>query len=67
MELDWITPKQAAGKWGISERRVQALCANGQIDGVVKLGLVWLIPRTAPKPKDGRKQNGRKPMKNNQE
>jgi len=64
MELDWISPKQAAQKWGISDRRVQALCANGQIDDVVKFGLGWLIPKNAPKPGDGRKSNGRKPTKN---
>ena len=59
MELDWITPQQAAEKWGITVRRVQALCANGQIDNIVKLGRVWLIPKNAPKPTDGRKFNGR--------
>ena len=64
MELDWITPKQAAEKWGISDRRVQVLCANGQIEGAVKFGLVWLIPKNATKPEDGRKKNGRKPTKN---
>ena len=63
MELDWITPKQAAEKWGISDRRVQYLCANGQIAGVVKLGLGWLIPKDAQKPPDGRRKNGRKPAK----
>ena len=51
MEVDWITPKQAAEKWGISDRKVQALCANEQIAGVVRLGLVWLIPKDAEKPK----------------
>ena len=64
MELDWITPKQAAEKWGISDRRVQVLCANGQIEGAVKFGLVWLISKNAIKPEDGRKRNGRKPTKN---
>ena len=54
MELDWITPKQAAEKWGVSARRVQYLCANGKIDGVIKMGLGWLIPKNAPKPQDGR-------------
>ena len=67
MKFDWITPQQAAEKWGISDRRVQALCANGQIEGVMKLGLGWLIPKSAVKPEDGRKRNGRKPAKNNQE
>jgi hypothetical protein len=37
MELDWITPQQAAEKWGITNRRVQALCANGQVEGVVRI------------------------------
>jgi len=54
MELDWITPKQAAEKWGISDRRVQALCGKWRIEGAVKFGLVWLIPKNAKKPIDGR-------------
>jgi len=67
MKFDWITPQQAAEKWGISDRRAQALCANGQIDGVMKLGLGWLIPKSAAKPEDGRKRNRRKPSKIKQE
>ena len=59
MKLDWITPQQAAEKWGITDRRVQALCANGQVEGAVKLGRGWLIPIDAPKPKDGRVKNRR--------
>jgi excisionase family DNA binding protein len=59
MELDWITPQQAAVKWGITDRRVQALCIKGQIDSAVKLGRGWLIPKDAPKPADGRKNNRR--------
>jgi excisionase family DNA binding protein len=63
MELDWITPQQAAEKWGIGDRRVQAMCANEEIAGVVRLGRVWLIPKDAVKPTDGRVKNGRKPTK----
>jgi hypothetical protein len=59
MEIDWITPQQAAEKWGITDRRVQALCLNGQIAGVVRLGRVWLIPKDAEKPTDGRANNKR--------
>jgi hypothetical protein len=54
MGLEWITPEQAADKWGITARRVQALCNNGQIDGVERLGKIWLIPKETPKPLDGR-------------
>ena len=66
MKLDWISVRQAADKWGITDRRVQALCKNGQIDGVMRLGRAWLIPKDAPKPGDGRATNGRKPTKKEQ-
>ena len=59
MDFDWITPKQAAEKWGISDRRVQYLCTNGKIDGVLRLGRTWLIPKDAPKPIDGRTKAAR--------
>ena len=67
MELDWISPQQAADKWGVSARRVQALCINGQIEGVQRMGRVWLIPKGTPKPADGRVRNGRKPASQNKE
>ena len=54
MELEWITAGQAADKWDIVVRRVQALCKNNQIKGVVRLGKAWLIPKDAPKPLDCR-------------
>ena len=49
-----ITTKQASAKWGISDRRVRILCANGQIDGAFRRGKIWMIPDGAPKPADGR-------------
>jgi hypothetical protein len=53
--MDYITPREAAELWGISVRRVQVLCANGQIKGVERLGgTAWVIPKSAPKPLDGR-------------
>ena len=53
-ELDWITPSQASEKWGIKERQVQALCSQGKVEGAIKLSKVWIIPKDAPKPIDGR-------------
>jgi len=44
MDFDWITAKEAAEAWGISDRRVQVLCSNGQIPNVRKFGMGWLIP-----------------------
>ena len=53
--MDYITPKEAATQWGISQRRVETLCADGRIEGVERLGgRMWLIPKSTPKPIDGR-------------
>ena len=53
--MEYLTPKEAGELWGISERRVQYLCANGQIEGGKRLGgKVWVIPAGASKPIDGR-------------
>ena len=46
--------KEAAKLWGISERRVRVLCANGKIDGAFQNGKLWVIPDGAEKPADGR-------------
>ena len=67
MEFNWITPQEAAEKWGITERRVQALCKNGQVGGVIRIKKAWLIPKDTPKPIDGRCRNGRKPAPREQE
>lgn len=55
--MDCIMPKEAAVKWGISERRVQKLCEEGRIPGVVRFGRSWAIPKDAEKPKDARYKN----------
>lgn len=34
----YITVKEAAGKWGITERRIQKLCEEGRIDGLQRFG-----------------------------
>lgn len=50
----YITVKQAAEKWGISDRRVRILCADGKIPGAYQVGRGWKIPADAVKPSDGR-------------
>jgi hypothetical protein len=62
MEFDWITPREAGEKWGISERRVQVLCTDGKVEGAVRLKRGWFIPKDTLKPADGRAKNGRKPI-----
>lgn len=50
----YMTVKQAAEKWGISDRRVRVLCSEGKIPGVTQEGRSWKIPEDAKKPEDGR-------------
>ena len=52
--MDYITAKDAANKWGISQRRVQVLCEQGRISGAVRLGWAWAIPKEVDKPIDAR-------------
>ena len=50
----YMTVKEAAKKWNISDRRVRILCAEGKISGVAREGRSWMIPADAKKPEDGR-------------
>ena len=50
----YMTVKQAAEKWGISDRRVRTLCSEGKIPGAFRNGKIWEIPYDAKKPTDGR-------------
>ncbi len=52
--FEYMTVQEAAKKWELSERRIQKLCAENRIDGVVHLSRVWLIPKNSKKPIDGR-------------
>ena len=50
----YITVKEASEKWGLSDRRVRILCAEGKILGATRDGRAWKIPENAIKPEDGR-------------
>lgn len=52
--MDYMTLKQASEKWGISPRMINYYCSAGRIIGAEKMGKVWLIPKDAEKPADGR-------------
>lgn len=49
-----MTTREAGEKWGISERRVRTLCAEGKIPGAYQEGRIWKIPLQAEKPADRR-------------
>ncbi len=55
--MEYMTAPEAAKKWGISERRVQKLCEENRIPGVTKISYIWVIPKDAEKPTDGRLKN----------
>lgn len=57
--FEYMTVQEAAQKWKLSERRIQKLCADNRIDGVIHLSRVWLIPKDAEKPIDGRTKKGK--------
>lgn len=50
----FMSVKQAAQKWDISDRRIRVLCSEGRIPGAYKEGRRWRIPMDAIKPADGR-------------
>ena len=50
----FMTIKETALKWGISERRIRTLCSEGKIPGAYQQGRIWKIPIDTLKPADGR-------------
>ena len=62
--MDFMTTKQAAELWGISQRRVSILCEQKRTDCVKKAGIMWLIPQYAKKPIDGRTRAVKQSQKN---
>ena len=58
--FEYMTAQEASARWDISVRRVQRLCKEKRIEGVININRVWLIPKTAKKPADGRYKENKK-------
>ena len=43
--MNYMTCAEAHSLWGITVRRIQQMCKNGDIRGAIKEGKSWLIPR----------------------
>lgn len=54
--FEYMTVQEAAKLLEISKRRIQKLCEEKRIDGIVRLSRVWLILKAAKKSADGRKK-----------
>lgn len=63
--MEYISVKEAAARWKISERMVQSYCAKGQIEGARKFGGSWEIPSVCKKPGNlrGKKEGSGKQMR----
>jgi len=46
----YVTVREMASRWDVSERQIQVWCKSGRIDGVVLFGKSWAIPENSPKP-----------------
>lgn len=46
----YISTKQAAERWNMSDRQVRKLCEDGKVEGATRVGKIWSIPENAQKP-----------------
>lgn len=65
--MKYLSIAQTAEKWGLSKRRVQVLCTEDRIPGVMRIGTVWAVPADAEKPKDARIKSGKYIKQKNKE
>ena len=52
--MEYMTAREAAKLWNVSQRRVAIYCSEGRVEGAVLMGNMWLIPHYAIKPNDAR-------------
>lgn len=57
LTIDYLTIKEACKEWGLGTRVVTLYCSEGRINGAIKKGNLWLIPKDAPKPVDRRRKD----------
>ena len=48
--MNYLSVRQAAQAWGVSERSVRNYCAQGRVEGAFLTGKSWNIPESAQKP-----------------
>ena len=61
-EMNLITVKEAAAKWGVTPRRVQGLCKEGKIKGAMRWERTWMIPAHAVLPSSAKGEEPHMPM-----
>ena len=64
----YVTVKDMAKRWNVSERQVQVWCKSGRVDGVLQFGRSWALPDATEKPtRTVRMKPGRKTTQKNSE
>ena len=48
--MRYLSVREAAEKWGVSERSARNYCAGGRVEGAFLTGKTWNIPEAAEKP-----------------
>jgi hypothetical protein len=43
--MEQMTIKETVSRWGVTTRQVHSLCEKSLIDGMAKLGDIWVIPK----------------------
>ncbi len=59
--MEYMSAREAADKWGISQRRVAVLCSENRVREATMIGNMWIIPISAEKPIDARSIRYNKP------
>ncbi len=57
--MDFLSVKETAELWGVSERWVQKFCVEGRIPNAQKFGRSWMIPKDAVRPDDLRRNKAK--------
>ena len=60
IEQNYMNIEEAAKKWGVTPRCIQAMCAGGKLEGATQIGRAWFLPKNMKKPPDGRTKKGQK-------
>ena len=58
--MRYLSVREIAQKWGISERSVRNYCAQGRVIGASLQGKTWSIPENATKPERANKKHEQK-------
>ncbi len=60
--MEYISIRDYAEKFGISERTVRSWCAAGKVEGAFVVGKTWNIPQDSGLPKHKRQKTGTSPL-----